>query len=333
VFFRPQSTIACAQILMHRTYFRLSMHVYKLLRVCQTALFLGSKISETPVSLRDVCACFDRVLKRRAGLDPSPLSESRFVAWRQHINSMEVVMLRELGFELYVDTPHAFLLHLLNYLHPHVDRCTPEEQQRWADLQQRAWSALNDALFSPRLVFRYAPHVVACAAIFVAASLLSLAMPAEWWRLFDVRTAELDHAALDLATLYAMLSRYAAPGDTLEYVPTDESDNISNNELCVYRARNRQDMLAEKKRKKDEGTEAPGAASLAATTAATSPTATSAASVALPSSVSMPPAAAAATSAPSVPSAHLDSLPSQTVAMSDDGNDGARSGGEAPVHS
>jgi len=243
----PQSTICAAQILLHRFYFRVSMHKFKLIRVCLTSLFVASKVEETPVRLRCVLAAFDRLLKRRAGLDPTPLSEQRFDIWAQGVASCEGVLLRELGFELYVDLPHAFILHFLGYLHPRADEQPPQEQRQWAELRQRSWNALNDALLWPALLFAFPPPVLACAAIVVAASLLSLPLPSEWWLLFDVPTAQLDAAALEFAQLYALLSQQPAAGG-IDYTPAHPTDdNENNNELCRYRPRNRQQLLEQKR--------------------------------------------------------------------------------------
>ena len=223
--------------------------------------------------LRDVLAVFDRILKRRAGLDPSPLAESRFQGWSAAVSSMEGIMLRELGFELYIDMPHGFILHFINYLHPRLGEAPVSEQRLWAELNQRSWNALNDALFSPRLLFGFRPEVVACAGLFVAASLLGLALPDEWWRLFDVATADLDQCALDLATLYGRMAQHADHDDphrTLEYTPTDPADNATNNELIVYASKNRQALLQEKRRKEMEAKETAAASSAAASTATSS---------------------------------------------------------------
>ena len=292
----PIISICASQVLLHRFYFRAPMSGhFKLLRVCMTSLFVGCKMEETPVGIRDVCAVFDRLLKRRAGVDCTPLSESRLAAWRESIRSMEGILLRECGFEVSCETPHAFILHFLAYMRPRpradtaaaeMDASTALEDQRWSELQQRSWSALNDCLLSPKILFSFRAEVVACAAIVLAASLLSQALPAEWWMLFDVKTQELDQCSLEFATLYARLSRYGTDDSSggssmlqqLDYTPTDANDNETNNELMVYRPRNRRALIEEQRRKKIEeaaaaaaaaagsGGAAPAAAASAATT-------------------------------------------------------------------
>lgn len=269
----PQSTISSAQVLLHRFYFRVSMHSYKLLRVCMTAVFVAAKVEETPVRLRDTLACFDRLLKRRAGLEPTPLAEQRYEIWAAGVLSCEGVLLRELGFELYIDLPHAFILHFLNYLHPRIEEAPPAEQRTWGELRQRSWNALNDALLSPRLMFAFHPHVLACGAIVVAASLLSLPLPHEWWMLFDVHTHTLDSCALQFAHTYALLSRAAADstsaasGGQLDYTPAHADDNDTNNELAKFRPANRKARL-EQARKDREERQAAAAAAVAASAAA-----------------------------------------------------------------
>jgi hypothetical protein len=228
------------------------MHSYKLLRVCMTCIFVASKVEETPVRLRCILACFDRLIKRRAGFEPTPLSEQRYDIWAAGVFSCESVLLRELGFELYIDLPHAFILHFLNYLHPNIEDTSEDEQYKWSQLRQRSWNALNDALLSSRLLFTFHPHVLACGAIVVAASLLSLTLPPEWWILFDVQTDKLDACALEFAQLYALLSRQSNNVGGIDYTSAHIDDNENTNELCKFRPVNRIQKLEAIKKEREE---------------------------------------------------------------------------------
>lgn len=86
--------------------------------------------------------------------------------WTDQLRQYEMVILRELGYELYVEHPHKFLLHFINCFKP--NECDPQvidqmkangateaeiaEKQRevneawkWDELNQRAWNFLNDS--------------------------------------------------------------------------------------------------------------------------------------------------------------------------------------------
>lgn len=235
------------------------MSVHKLLPVCMTAVFLGAKLEETPLNLRAICSVFDRLLKRQAGVDTTPLAEKRFQSWSETVKSCEGVMLQALGFELYNDLPHKFILHFINYLHPtardapHTDgdathdsaaaTAAALERELWSSLNQRCWSTLNDSLLSSRVLFQYASEVIACAAIHLAACELQITLPHEWWRLFDVATHQLHACTIDMTRLYALLRDATTP---LQYTPTDPNDNAQTNELIVYAPRSRAQRIAER---------------------------------------------------------------------------------------
>ena len=247
--FSPQNTISAGQILLHRFYFRASMFTHKLLLTTMTCLFLAMKVEETPLRLRSLFAVFDRLLKRRAGLDCTPLSERRYEAWSEGLRELEVVVLNKLGFELYVDVPHKFILHFVNYLHPTARDDDPPTAALWKSLNQRCWSTLNDCFLSSRVIFQYQPEVIACAAMYVAANELQLALPHEWWKLFDITNNALYAAAIDIQRLYTLLSDTSLP---LDYIPTDADDNSNTNELIVYMPRNRAQLLAQRKKQIEE---------------------------------------------------------------------------------
>ena len=83
-------------------------------------------------------------------------------------------VLKELGFRLHVEHPHKLLF---NYLHV----------LRAPELTQTAFNFLNDCL-RLALVVCYPPHVLASAAILLAARREGVALPEPWWELFDARS-------------------------------------------------------------------------------------------------------------------------------------------------
>lgn len=121
------------------------MKDYNCLRVGMTALFIACKVEECPRKVRDIINVFDRLLKKRQGLPLTVLdtSSTRYSRWRGHLKSTELVMLKELGYVLYVDHPHKFFLHYINCL-----EAPPE-------VAQRAWNFLNDRCVCVRTCIRW----------------------------------------------------------------------------------------------------------------------------------------------------------------------------------
>ncbi len=90
----------------------------------------------------------------------------RFLTWTDMLPQFERVILRELGYELYVEHPHKFLLHFINCVKPNdfdpklIEQMRAngeaeeeiagrqrelEEAWKWNELNQRAWNFLNDS--------------------------------------------------------------------------------------------------------------------------------------------------------------------------------------------
>jgi len=308
----PQTTICTSQILFHRFYFRVSMSNYKLLRVAMCCLFIGCKVSETPVRLRAVCACFDRLLKRGGGFDASPLSESRFAYWSEDLASLELVILKEVGFETYVELPHSFLVHFVNFIKPtpkeikeveeesmmqqqlqHPGRvlthppapaasASPPSDEQWHELLQRSWNTLNDALLSSRILFTFHPEVITCAAILLSSRLLHLQLPEGWSELFSAPRETVQRCAGFMCELYRMLAPYS-DSHPLDYTPIPDSDTTRNNELLVYRRMSRRQRLEEKMRRMKEREQAAATATASAAGQSSSATPSSSPSSVAPS--------------------------------------------------
>jgi transcription initiation factor TFIIIB Brf1 subunit/transcription initiation factor TFIIB len=87
---------------------------------------------------------------------------------------MELLVLKELGFILYVDHPHNFFFHYVNALNA------------GQEIAQRAWNFLNDAMRT-NICLRYKPENIATAAIYLAARVLQMKLPDNppWYDLFD----------------------------------------------------------------------------------------------------------------------------------------------------
>jgi cyclin L len=89
----------------------------------------------------------------------------------------ERCMLEEMGFIIYVEHPHKYLLQYLSILN----------QGPNAKLAQKAWNYMNDSL-RETLCVRFKPETIAVACIYMAARVLGIFLPESphpWWELFD----------------------------------------------------------------------------------------------------------------------------------------------------
>mmetsp|Transcript_9883 Transcript_9883/g.24337 ORF Transcript_9883/g.24337 Transcript_9883/m.24337 type:complete len:485 (-) Transcript_9883:245-1699(-) len=220
-----QACITTAQILLHRFYYRKSMVDYKVLPVAMTAIFLATKVEESHRSIRDILNVFDRVLKRRYRADPTqPLDRTskRYNRWSHDLRKVELVMLKELGYSVYVDHPHRFILFYVRTMM--AGELTDVSKQ----LAQKAWNYLNDAMRTD-VCLRYRPEVIATAAIYLTVRVMQIPLPMNppWYQLFGAKKLELEEVSSIVAELYTM--------DKAEYIPVSEKDKATNI-ICKWRA-------------------------------------------------------------------------------------------------
>jgi len=222
-----QANISTAQILFHRFYYRKSMIDYKVLQVAMAALFLGTKVEESNRNLRDVLNVFDRVLKRRY-LEAEEAEKvldrtsKRYARWSNEVRKVELVMLRELGYTVYVDHPHRFILFYVRTLFGNGALSDTSKQ-----LAQKAWNYLNDAMRTD-VCLRYRPEIIATAAIYLTVRMMQISLPSNppWYRLFGATKLELEEISSIIAELYTR--------DKAEYIPVSEKDK-KYNIICKMR--------------------------------------------------------------------------------------------------
>ena len=160
------------------------------------ALFLAAKVEESPRKVRDVLNVYHHLEQKRGGVStPAPLDvySSRYNQYKERLVRAEREILKELGFILYCEHPHKFILNYVKLLTADSDTC--------GKLAQYAWNFINDSQRT-NLCTKYAPEVICCAAIWMAARVLHIKLPSSdphpmgkldappWWErvkgLFDV---------------------------------------------------------------------------------------------------------------------------------------------------
>eukprot|EP01065_Artemidia_motanka_P023526 TRINITY_DN28145_c0_g1_i1.p1 TRINITY_DN28145_c0_g1~~TRINITY_DN28145_c0_g1_i1.p1 ORF type:complete len:352 (+),score=119.23 TRINITY_DN28145_c0_g1_i1:155-1210(+) len=197
----PQVCVARAQVLFHRLYYRASVTEFDVGAAALAALFLSCKLEERPKKLRQLLPVFHRVChRRRSAARDCPkfdCSSRAYFRVRAEVIDLECRMLKELGFLLFVEHPHKYVLFICRLL---VGKDKRAEQQ----LAQGAWAYLNDSLRAP-ICCRFPANVIACAAVWLSARRAALPCAATevlWWRLFDVCTEDLLECVKGILAVY-----------------------------------------------------------------------------------------------------------------------------------
>lgn len=206
----PQVTMATAQVLFQRFWFVSSFAQFDVLDVAMGALFLASKLEETPKRIRDVINVFDYLIQRArhqgrqctqseecVNVRRKQLHEARqdqriekaisqkvfqyramsylsdeYYDTKDALIVAEMQILKRLGFNVQVNLPYATMVNYLQLLGLAASRGDQDVNSGSITVAQHAWSILNDALQTPVYVL-FPPHVLAAAAIYLTSLTLS----------------------------------------------------------------------------------------------------------------------------------------------------------------
>ena len=145
-----QSTVATAQMLLHRFYLRASFVEYPQDQIVAVIVFIAAKVDEHPRKLGDI---HDQLLK----VLPSAKADQELESWRQRAMRLERRVLRILCFDLSLLQPHRLTLQLVKQLPQVPDELIPQ-----------VWQIIHDMLRTPLCILFTAPQL-ASAAIWLAA--------------------------------------------------------------------------------------------------------------------------------------------------------------------
>ncbi|KAI8839887.1 cyclin-like protein [Chytridium lagenaria] len=183
----PQTTIATAQVLLHRYYFAASFKGNRIRDVVLGALFLASKVEECPRKIRDIVNMVDECKEAMIGT--------------------ELRILCLLGFNVHVQHPHGYMISYLKglgYLHSRSNVLTPGSSlNENKELSQTAWNYLNDSARTILCVC-FQPHVIAAASVHLATRKSGIPLPSSppWWELFDTHEDDLHVVSSFILSLY-----------------------------------------------------------------------------------------------------------------------------------
>lgn len=190
----PQVVMATGQVLFHRFYCKKSFTRFNVKGVAASALWLASKLEESPRKVRDVIYIFYRLNQRQQGLPTTllePLSQE-YAELKTELIRTERHLLKEMGFICHVEHPHKFIFNYLSQL----EVTDPA-------VKQEAWNLANDSLRTA-LCVRLKSEVVACGVIHAAVRRAGIPLPENpsWWLGFDADKKDIDEVCRVLAELY-----------------------------------------------------------------------------------------------------------------------------------
>ena len=199
-----QQACATSQVIFQRFYCKRSFVDFKVDFAAMAAVWLASKLEESPRALRWIIQVFYRIERRRKGLALIPLaySDPIFSNWRTNVTVTERYMLREFGFSIRVEHPHKLVLVLLS----------PQVLNASRELTQETRNLVNDSLRTTACV-QSSPETVACAMILLGSRRLKESLPDKpaWWEMFDVSKQDMEQCIDLVNDLYKRPKAQAIP--------------------------------------------------------------------------------------------------------------------------
>uniref|UniRef100_A0A3B3S0H5 Cyclin-Q n=1 Tax=Paramormyrops kingsleyae TaxID=1676925 RepID=A0A3B3S0H5_9TELE len=193
--------VATACALYHRFYQSASLQVYEPYLVAMSAIYLAGKVEEQHLRTRDIINVCHRYL--HAGSEPLDL-DSEFWELRDSVVQCELLILRQLNFQVSFHHPHKYLLHYLlsvkGIMNRHAWSRTP--------ISETAWALLKDSYHGP-LCVRHPPQHLALAVLYLSLQSYGVELPVgavEWWQVFceEITKAEIESIITDVLQLYDM---------------------------------------------------------------------------------------------------------------------------------
>ncbi|XP_035242727.1 cyclin-Q [Anguilla anguilla] len=193
--------IATACSLYHRFFQSASLRVYEPFLVAMSAIYLAGKVEEQHLRTRDII----NVSHKYFEVDSEPLElNSQFWELRDSVVQCELLILRQLNFQVSFQHPHKYLLHYLLSLKALLNR------HAWSrtPICETAWALLRDSYHGP-LCVEHDPQHLAVAVLHLALQAYGVELPqgeAEWWQVFceDITKSTIDTIISKLLELYDM---------------------------------------------------------------------------------------------------------------------------------
>lgn len=189
----PQLTSSTAQVLLQRYYFADSIGSLPMFNVVGGAIYLASKLEETPKRMRDIITVLDHLRKKTEGLEDTSLDtgSNLYYMYREGILQAELTILAKLAFNVHVEHPDGFLLHYLASLGFARDLTMSQLSINY--LNDR-FVAISNASHRTIVSVLYQPSTIACGIIYLAARQSGIGLPLSppWYTVFDAELEDLE---------------------------------------------------------------------------------------------------------------------------------------------
>ncbi|OEH74935.1 putative cyclin [Cyclospora cayetanensis] len=230
-------TVASAQTILHRFYYRKSLKKFDVRLVATSSLLLACKLEEDPrrvKSLIDVVQLLSRAEDANAKVTEDNIDyflieydSTEFDIARAEIFRCERYILRELGFMV-----SQTLVHPHRYILQYIHALCKGDYVPTNRLSQIAWGYLNDSM-QTTLCCEVQPAVVAVGSIFLAACDLNIPLAREtgWYELFDVTWEDVVKVCTRILSLYKREPpKYKKLAETRPVVVARPEKSITKNE-------------------------------------------------------------------------------------------------------
>ncbi|KAI5478129.1 cyclin L1 [Pseudohyphozyma bogoriensis] len=222
----PQSVVSTAQVLFQRFWFVTSLKHFGIRDIGLGALFLSSKLEESPLQIRAIINAYHYLQEYSTYINsptttsPSPpfrytpmdYFATAFYDMKDALVVAEMQILKRLGFMTQVQGPYGVLVNYLQVL----------ELVKEEEVVSRCWGFLNDLMQTPYPAL-YPPTLLATVAIYLSTRLCTppIALPLSpvpWWELFDATEDDILDVSKGLLSLYKGWGGGLEPGKASEKV-------------------------------------------------------------------------------------------------------------------
>ncbi|XP_049608400.1 cyclin-Q [Syngnathus scovelli] len=193
--------VATACVLYHNFFECVSVSVYEPDLVAMSCLYLAGKVEEQHIRTRDIINVSHRYFNRHS---PPLECDKEFWDLRDSVVQCELLILRQLNFQVTFEHPHKYLLHYVTSVKSLVNR------HAWSrcPVAETCWALLRDC-YHGSMCIRHTPQHIAIATLYLALNSYGVELPVgekRWWQVLcdGVTKADIDAVISDLLQLYDM---------------------------------------------------------------------------------------------------------------------------------
>uniref|UniRef100_A0A3P8UPL9 Cyclin-Q n=1 Tax=Cynoglossus semilaevis TaxID=244447 RepID=A0A3P8UPL9_CYNSE len=170
--------VATACVLYHRFFERVNLAEYEPYLVAMSCVYLAGKVEEQHIRTRDII----NVSHRYFNSGGAPLEcDKEFWDLRDSVVQCEILILRQLSFQVSFEHPHKYLLHYMLSAKSLVNR------HAWSrtPVTETSWALLRDCYHGSMCIRHSAQHI-AIAMLYLALNSYGVELPVgekPWWQL------------------------------------------------------------------------------------------------------------------------------------------------------